>query len=233
MGVREYWAKLLEEAKFGEGGLLPAVVQDIRNGDILMVAYISREAMEKTIETGEAWFWSRSRRALWNKGETSGNKMLVKRMALDCDRDTLLLQVEPLGPACHTGAASCFVSEEPTDESDKVVRFEGRNVLAELDEQITDRKENPVEGSYTNKLLDAGIERILRKVGEESGEFIIAAMNAKGGDGAAKRLAAEELADLIYHAEVALTSLGSSFLEVEKVLVERRGAKRRLESRKV
>lgn len=231
--MREYWARLLEEAKFGEGGLLPAVVQDIRSGDVLMVAYMSRAAMGKTIETGEAWFWSRSRQSLWNKGETSGNKMLVKRMALDCDRDTLLLQVEPLGPACHTGAASCFISEEPTDESDKVVRFEGENVLAELDEQIKDRKENPVEGSYTNKLLDAGIERILRKVGEESGEFIIAAMNAKGGDAAAKRLAAEELADLIYHAEVALTSLGSSFHEVEKVLVERRGAKRRSESKKV
>jgi phosphoribosyl-AMP cyclohydrolase / phosphoribosyl-ATP pyrophosphohydrolase len=101
--MREYWARLLEEAKFGEGGLLPAVVQDIMSGDVLMVAYMSRAAMGKTIETGEAWFWSRSRKSLWNKGETSGNKMLVKRMALDCDRDTLLLQVEPLGPACHTG----------------------------------------------------------------------------------------------------------------------------------
>lgn len=231
--MRENWARLLEEAKFVEGGLLPAVVQDIRSGDVLMVAFMNRDAMLKTVETGEAWFWSRSRQSLWNKGETSGNKMLVKRMALDCDRDTLLLQVEPLGPACHTGAASCFVSGEPADESDKVVRFEGKDVLAELNEQIRDRKDNPVEGSYTNKLLDAGIERILRKVGEESGEFIIAAMNAKGGDAAAKRLAAEELADLIYHATVAMSSLGSSFSEVEKVLVERRGAKRRLKSKPI
>lgn len=231
--MKEYWERLLEEAKFGEGGLLPAVVQDINGGDVLMVAYMNREAMDKTIESGEAWFWSRSRKSLWNKGETSGNKMLVKRMALDCDKDTLLLQVEPLGPTCHTGARSCFVSREPADESDKVVRFDGQNVLAELDEQIRDRKMNPVDGSYTNKLLDAGIERILRKVGEESGEFIIAAMNAKSGDEMAKRLAAEELADLMYHAAVAMASLGSSFGEAEKVLVERRGAKRREESRKV
>lgn len=231
--MKEYWARLLEEAKFGEGGLLQAVLQDIYRGDVLMVAYMNKEAMGKTVETGEAWFWSRSRQALWNKGESSGNKMLVKRMALDCDRDTLLLQVEPLGPACHTGAISCFVSEEPADESDKVVRFDGRNVMAELDKQIKDRKENPVEGSYTNKLLEAGIERILRKVGEESGEFIIAAMNAKSGDEKDKRLAAEELADLIYHSAVVMASLGLSFQEAVMVLVERQGGKRKSESKQV
>lgn len=231
--MKEYWEKLLKEADFGEGGLLPAVVQDMSGGDVLMVAYMNKEAMEKTIESGEAWFWSRSRKALWNKGETSGNKMMVKRMALDCDKDTLLLQVEPLGPACHTGARSCFINEEPDFEEGRVVKFSVESVLDELDEQIRDRKRNPVEGSYTNKLLDAGIERILRKVGEESGEFIIAAMNAKSGDEKAKRLAAEELADLMYHCAVAMASLGSSFGDAEKVLVERRGAKRREESKKV
>ena len=221
--MREYWQNLSKKAKFGENGLMPAVVQDFGSGDVLMVAYVNEEALRLTAEHEEAWFWSRSRGKLWNKGESSGNRMKVIRMALDCDCDTLLLQVIPAGPACHTGAETCFVNEPPADPEDAVRRFSGQGVLNELDSVIQERAKDPLEGSYTCKLLAAGTERVLRKVGEESGEFIIAAMKASiVGDAKSKQEAAGELADLIYHSQVALCSIGMRLKDVEDVLAARR-----------
>jgi phosphoribosyl-ATP pyrophosphohydrolase/phosphoribosyl-AMP cyclohydrolase len=221
--LREYWQELCGKAKFGENGLMPAVVQDFGSGDVLMVAYMNEEALRLTAESGEAWFWSRSRGKLWNKGETSGNRMKVMRMGLDCDCDTLLLQVIPAGPACHTGAETCFVNDQSADSEDAIRRFSGQGVLNELDDVIQKRAKDPLEGSYTCKLLAAGTERVLRKVGEESGEFIIAAMKASlVGDPKSRQEAAGELADLIYHSQVALCSIGMKLKDVEDVLAARR-----------
>ncbi|MBO5514769.1 MAG: bifunctional phosphoribosyl-AMP cyclohydrolase/phosphoribosyl-ATP diphosphatase HisIE, partial [Schwartzia sp.] len=168
--------------KFDEKGLVPAIVQE-ENGQVLMLAYMNEESLKKTLETGYTWFYSRSREKLWNKGETSGNVQKVKEISYDCDGDTLLVRVHQTGVACHTGTYSCFSGRRlgENEKSVAVVQEEPQvslaNVLNDLYEVIRDRQLNPVEGSYTNYLFQHGQDKILKKVGEEAAETIIASKN--------------------------------------------------------
>ncbi len=253
---------------FDERGLVPVVVQDAASGQVLMVAWMNEEALRLTLETGHAHFWSRSRRELWHKGATSGNVMHVRDMRVDCDADTLLLQVDPAGPACHTGERSCFFRPlvaapkgattngiapsgdpplvvapsgasrplvvapkgattngiAPSDDPPLVVAPSGASrrdaqdssVLHTLFATILDRQANPSPGSYTARLLEAGEDEILKKVGEEAMEVILA---AKGqGD---ERLVAE-VADLLYHLLVLLAARGLTLADIETELLRRR-----------
>lgn len=188
--------------KFDDKGLIPAVLQDWRDGTVLMVAYMNREALEKTLETGIVHFWSRSREGLWEKGATSGNRQRVREVFVDCDRDTLVIAVTPDGPACHTGERSCFFSRL----SDLVDSCEGQTrtteshggVLDRVYETILDRKRSPAAGSYVASLFKAGQDAILKKVTEESGETILAAKGGKRDE------IVHESADLLFHLLVAL-----------------------------
>ncbi|GAK42856.1 bifunctional phosphoribosyl-AMP cyclohydrolase/phosphoribosyl-ATP diphosphatase HisIE [Paenibacillus urinalis] len=200
----------IEAVRFDEKGLVPAIVQDADTKEVLMMAYMNEESLLKSISTGETWFWSRSRNELWNKGATSGNVQSIITMKYDCDGDTLLMLVEPKGPACHTGENSCFYREirglartnasvtvRGTSEggSASEVRFE---VLAELERVISEREKERPEGAYTTYLFDKGVDKILKKIGEEASETIIAAKNK---DNQELRL---EVSDLIYHLLVLL-----------------------------
>mgnify|MGYP001271608265 FL=1 len=191
--------------KYDENGLIPAIVQDRTSGKVLMLAYMNKEALEKTIETKETWFYSRSRKALWNKGETSGNKQSVEQISYDCDSDALLVTVQPKGPACHTGEESCFFN--PIYKEDNV-----REVIHDIVQIIQNRKENPVEGSYTTYLFQEGIDKVLKKVGEETSEVII---GAKNND---KEEIKWEIADLIYHTLVLMNITNVSIDEVKTEL---------------
>lgn len=147
----------IESVTYDENGLIPAIVQDARTGKVLMLAYMNEEALEKTIETKETWFYSRSRQELWHKGATSGNRQTVKRLSLDCDQDAVLIEAEPLGPACHTGEESCFFETVYEEEEPN------REVVHEVIASIQNRRENPVEGSYTSYLFREGIDKVLKK----------------------------------------------------------------------
>ena len=200
---------------FDEQGLVPAVVQDVCTAEVLMLAYMNQESLQKTLESGDAWFYSRSRQTLWHKGETSGHVLRVQEICYDCDGDTLLLKVDPAGPACHTGEISCFYrsgwqAEKRKSEPKKPFIFK-------LDEIIARRKTAGTDDSYTVRLLTAGRDRILRKVGEESGEVIIAAKN----DDPAELTA--EMADLWYHCLVLLHSAGLNLATVDQELARRHG----------
>ena len=162
------------QLKFDANGLIPAIAQDARTNQVLMLAYMNEQSIEQTLETGYATYFSRSRQALWKKGETSGHTQKLVAMRYDCDHDAMLLTVEQVGPACHTGAKSCFFNDVYVDEDAPATA----NVLQEDYATIADRAANPVEGSYTNYLLDNGVEKICKKVGEEASETIIAAMKA-------------------------------------------------------
>ena len=200
---------ILEKAKFGADGLIPAVVQDARTREVLTVAYMNREALQLTLERGETYFWSRSRQQLWHKGETSGNSQKVTEVSLDCDDDAVLVEVVPRGPACHTGSYSCF-GVEPGIEG----------VLQELYAVIEQRKEQRPEGSYTTYLFNSGLDKILKKVGEEATETIVAAKNADGS-------LVPETADLLYHLMVLLVERGVTLDEIRRELKERRTATKR------
>jgi len=200
----------IEQLSFQENGLIPAVVQDEQTGSVLMLAYMNKEALEKTIETQETWFYSRSRQELWHKGATSGNRQTVKRLTLDCDQDALLVEVVPMGPACHTGEETCFYQTAFEEQESK------REIIHELVEEIKHRKANPVEGSYTSYLFREGIDKVLKKVGEESSEVIIGAKNED------KEELTSELADLVYHSLVLMEIAGVSVDDVKKVLLKRR-----------
>jgi len=196
--------------RFDDRGLMPAIVQDADSGRVLTLAYMDREALKRTLKGPDVWFYSRSRRELWHKGETSGNYLKVKAAALDCDGDAIVVQVDPTGPACHTGQESCFFNEIPragTERSDvpEAEYGTGPGVLAELSDVIEDRRRAPVEGSYTASLFEGGVERVAQKVVEEAGEVAIAAVTPE----AAGRLA-PEVADLLYHALVLLSAAGVS-----------------------
>jgi phosphoribosyl-AMP cyclohydrolase / phosphoribosyl-ATP pyrophosphohydrolase len=196
---------ILENAKFGADGLIPAVVQDARTREVLTVAYMNKEALQLTLERRETYLWSRSRQELWHKGETSGNSQKVTKVSLDCDNDAVLVEVEPLGPACHTGAYSCF-GVEP--------ELEG--VLQELYSVIEQRKEKRPDGSYTTYLFSSGLDKILKKVGEEATETIVAAKNSDS-----QRLVSET-GDLLYHLLVLLVERGVTLDEISRELKERR-----------
>ncbi|MFD2211985.1 bifunctional phosphoribosyl-AMP cyclohydrolase/phosphoribosyl-ATP diphosphatase HisIE [Virgibacillus halophilus] len=195
--------------RFDKNGLIPAVVQDEKTGEVLTLAYMNEEAIAKTLETKETWFFSRSRNELWHKGESSGNTQRVVRLQQDCDADALLLQVVPDGPACHTGNRSCF-SETITEDA-----ASNRTVLHELVQKIKERKENPVEDSYTTYLFREGIDKILKKVGEESAEVIIGAKNNN------KKEITWEISDLIYHTLVLMELVEVDITDLKVELFKR------------
>lgn len=205
---------MLTKIKYDENGLIPAIVQDANSGKVLMLAYMNEQALEKTLETKETWFYSRSRQELWHKGATSGNRQTVKQIALDCDEDALLVTVEPHGPACHTGEESCFFQpiEAKLDER--------REVIHHLIDIIEERRTNPIEGSYTNYLFTEGIDKVLKKVGEEASEVII---GAKNND---KEEIKWEVADLVYHTLVLLNMTDVSINDIKDVLYERHMTKK-------
>jgi phosphoribosyl-AMP cyclohydrolase / phosphoribosyl-ATP pyrophosphohydrolase len=198
------------DLKFDERGLIPAIVQDARTREVLTLAYMNRESLARTIESGQTWFWSRSRNELWHKGQTSGNTQNVVALHSDCDKDAIVVLVNPSGPACHTGARSCFDSSEPDENLGALL-----NNLYEL---IDSRERERPEGSYTTYLFNSGLDKILKKVGEESAETIIAAKNEDRA-----RLTAE-VGDLIYHLLVLLVARGVSLDEIRAELASRRGA---------
>ena len=201
--------------KYDDRGLLSVVVQDVGSGAVLMVAFANREAVERTLATGQAWFWSRSRQSLWKKGETSGNTLDVVEVVADCDGDALLVRARPAGPACHRGTRSCF---EPNP---------ARLELGWLAAVLESRRDADPETSYTARLLARGIERIAQKVGEEGVETAIAAVSAAAhgeGEGRERRTAlVGEAADLVYHLLVLLQASGIDPEEISRELQQRHG----------
>lgn len=209
------------ELRFGADGLVPAVVQDARSGRVLMVAYMNREALARTVATGDTWFWSRSRQALWHKGESSGAYQRVCRISADCDGDALLVEVvQEGGGACHTGAYSCFhrpvLGGPQGGAGHEGGGAPGAGVLESLEAVIRERRARPEPGSYTAYLFREGLDKILKKVGEEAAEVVIA---AKGSD---LRRITEEAADLVYHLSVLLVERGLGWGDVLQVLERRR-----------
>ena len=204
------------EIRFGERGLVPVIAQDATTGAVLTLAYANREALERTLESGEAHYYSRSRDELWRKGATSGNTQKVVEVRLDCDGDALLYRVEPRGPACHTGEESCFFTtvDGTGIEADDGARDLGIMVKS-LTGTIAQRHREMPEGSYTARLLGGGTERVAQKVGEEAVEVVVAALTNE-------RLA-EEAADLVYHLLVLLEERGVGTDEVAEVLRDRHG----------
>ncbi len=204
------------EIRLDDKGLVPAVAQDVNNGDVLMLGYMNPGALKRTLEGGEVWFYSRSRSDLWHKGEVSGNYMRVKSAAVDCDGDTIILKVEPDGPICHTGNQTCFFT--PIDEFPEFTRPEkGPGILEDVFAVIQDRKRDMPEGSYTAQLFSEGTKRIAQKVIEEAGETALA---ATVGD---KEELVRESADLIYHALVLLSAVGATPEDVWQELRSRQG----------
>jgi phosphoribosyl-ATP pyrophosphohydrolase/phosphoribosyl-AMP cyclohydrolase len=219
----------VEDVRFDERGLVAAVVQDARTREVLTLAYMNEESLRRTLEEGETWFWSRSRSELWHKGATSGHTQRVVELRLDCDSDALVVLVEPKGPACHTGAVSCFRRDAEMPEAEmpeaEAARESGSSVargpsigdvLEELFGVVAARRREMPEGSYTTYLFEKGLNKILKKVGEESAETIIA---AKDGDLGALTA---ETADLVYHLIVLLVERGLTLEDLSGELARRR-----------
>lgn len=213
----------MESLKFDAHGLIPAIIQDVKSSEVLMMAYMNRESLEKSLASGTTWFYSRSRKALWQKGETSGHFQHIRESYYDCDADTLLFKVEQVGVACHEGFASCFhynlsdgqpVGKQAVDP--KNVYQAGPSILNELFAIIADRKVNPMEGSYTTYLFDKGQDKILKKVGEEASETIIASKNQD------KAEVVYEMSDLWYHCLVLLAQHGYEPKDIFIELAKRR-----------
>lgn len=200
----------IDNVKFDEKGLVPVVVQDVKTNSVLMLAYMNRESLQITLESGNMTYFSRSRQKLWRKGETSGHYQTLKEMKIDCDGDTLLAIVSQEGPACHTGKYSCFFESLYGNGKNSG----GYGVIDELFAVIEDRRNNPKEGSYTNYLFDKGVDKICKKIGEEAAEIIIAAKNAAPDE------IRYESADFLYHLLVLLCERGLTpgevFAELEK-----------------
>ena len=207
----------LEKVKFDEKGLIPAIVQDATTKEVLTLAYMNRTSLEKSIESKETWFYSRSRQELWHKGATSGNTQTIVEMKLDCDRDAIVVLVNPAGPACHTGAISCFseriLKEEKTVKNEK--SLSDYQILMDLEQIIDQREKERPEGAYTTYLFEEGVDKILKKVGEEASEVIIAAKNRDQEE------LKWEASDLLYHLFVLLREQGLPFKEILNVLQER------------
>jgi phosphoribosyl-ATP pyrophosphohydrolase/phosphoribosyl-AMP cyclohydrolase len=205
----------LTQLKFDAQGLIPAVVQDWRDGTVLMVAFMNKEALHKTVTTKSVHFWSRSRQTLWEKGETSGHKLVLKDLFVDCDGDALLVKAEPMGPTCHTGEKACFFSR--IDEPGAKTSEAWGGILERLYQTIQARKRQPSRDSYTSKLLDGGVDRVLKKVVEEAGEVALA------GKGGKKDEIIYETADLLFHTVVALGYHDITLQEVYQELATRFG----------
>lgn len=198
------------DVKFNEQGLITAVVQDAKTKEVLTVAYMNEESLAKTIETNETWFFSRSRNELWHKGATSGNTQQVVAITTDCDRDALVVEVLPAGPACHNGTTSCFTEQLVRNEDVGSV-----SILSKLSELIKEREQQMPEGAYTTYLFDKGIDKIGKKIGEEAMEVVIGAKNRDAEE------VKWEAADLMYHLLVLLQEQKVDIYEVLKVLEER------------
>ena len=200
------------EFKLNSDGLLPVIVQDYKTNEVLMMAYMDEEAFDHTVKSGRMTYFSRSRKKQWVKGETSGHYQYVKTMTIDCDKDTLLAKVEQVGAACHTGNSTCFF--QPIVGSD----YDGKNPLQVFESvysTIMDRKENPKEGSYTNYLFDKGIDKILKKIGEEATELVIAAKNPNPEE------IKYEMSDFLYHAMVLMVERGITWDDITNELADR------------
>ena len=197
------------ELKFDEKGLIPAIVQDHYTKEVLTLAYMNAESLAITIDEGYTCFWSRSRQELWRKGETSGNRQQVVSITADCDKDALVVEVVKAGPACHTGAESCFFNRMYLSDELKQFSYEG------LYDLIAGRKTSPKEGSYTTYLFEKGMDKILKKVGEECTEVII------GGSKGDKEETIYEIADLCYHVMVMMVQMGITVEDVTRELEKR------------
>lgn len=213
----------IDKIKFDERGLVPAIVQDATTWQVLTLAYMNAESLKRTIETNETWFWSRSRSSLWHKGETSGHTQRVLDILVDCDNDALTVLVKPSGPACHTGKQSCFHNalKEAGDSPEKIAHKEPDlgAVLNDLYALVESRRRDRPEGSYTSYLFDQGLDKILKKVGEEASETIIAAKNED------RAVLVKEASDLLYHLVVLMVERGLNLEEIRGELVSR-GKKR-------
>lgn len=202
----------IEKICYNEQGLVPAIAQDYLDGTVLMMAWMNTESLQKTLATGETWYWSRSRQELWHKGATSGHIQKVKSIRYDCDSDALLISIEQVGDiACHTGERSCFHQVDSTKSPPPA------DTLSEVYKVICDRREHPVAESYTCKLLAGGDNKILKKIGEESAEVVMA---CKDND---REAIASEVADLFYHTLVALAAHQVELRDVYHKLQQRRG----------
>lgn len=207
---------IIETIKFDENGLVPAIVQDASTKKVLTLAYMNAESLRLSIEKGETWFYSRSRQELWHKGETSGNTQSIIEMKYDCDQDALLVEVEPKGPACHKGSESCFdESIYKADNGTSKSGSEGSSILTTLEKLISERFDERPEGAYTTYLFEEGVDKILKKVGEEASEVIIAAKNRD------KEELKWESADLLYHLLVLLKEQDLPLNDVLQTLEER------------
>jgi len=202
----------ISKLKFDERGLIPAIVQDVRTREVLTLAYMNAESFARTVETKETWFWSRSRNKLWHKGETSGNIQKVVELLLDCDGDAIVVLVDPAGPACHTGAQSCFGSAGTA----QLITTD--QLLDRLYDLVKEREKTRPADSYTSYLFNQGLDKILKKLGEESTETIVAAKNNED-----ERLISE-VADLVYHLIVLLVARGISLDQIRAELGRRRTA---------
>ena len=212
--------------RFDKNGLIPAIVQDARTHEVLTLAYMNEESMRRTLETNQTWFWSRSRNELWHKGETSGNTQSVVELISDCDYDAILVRVNPAGPACHTGQLSCFhnspdqhSSSADSHEPTELATHRLSDTLEDLYRVIESRQLERPEGSYTSYLFDKGIDKILKKVGEEASETIIAAKNDDD------RLFVCEVSDLIYHLLVLMVARGIQLNQITSELQRRASQK--------
>ncbi|GAE31593.1 bifunctional phosphoribosyl-AMP cyclohydrolase/phosphoribosyl-ATP diphosphatase HisIE [Alkalihalobacillus hemicellulosilyticus] len=203
----------IEAIQFDEKGLVPAIVQDAASKEVLTLAYMNEESLKKSLETKETWFYSRSRQELWHKGATSGNTQTIVDMRYDCDADALVVLVNPTGPACHKGVYSCFSDSLLKEEVQ--VNPSRYAILDELERLIAEREAERPEGAYTTYLFEKGVDKILKKVGEEAGEVIIAAKNRDHEE------LKWEVADLFYHTLVLLREQKLPFDEVLRVLEER------------
>ena len=203
--------------KLNQNGTIPGIVQDHKTGNILMMGWMTRESLERTLDSSEVWFYSRSRNELWKKGQTSGNSLKVISIVTDCDSDALLIKAEATGPLCHTGEQSCFHSEPISDISEIKREIVGPGILQELYSVIQDRKDSKDPNSYTVDLFEQGVERIGQKVVEEAGETAIAAAVGKSDQ------LTEEVADLWYHTLVLIAASGINLNAVWQILASRRG----------
>lgn len=210
----------IEELKFNSDGLIPAIITDASSGKVLMLGYMNKDSLMISLEKKLTCFWSRSRQELWLKGETSGNYQHIVSITADCDRDTLLIKVNPDGPACHLGTESCF--EYPLLEAEnEAFSYEG------LMELLIGRKKEPKEGSYTSYLFDKGLDKILKKIGEESTEVIIA------GKAQDKKETIYEIADLAYHVMVLMVEAGISLDDIKKELASRHVIDKKIKQEKM
>ncbi|MBQ6830336.1 MAG: bifunctional phosphoribosyl-AMP cyclohydrolase/phosphoribosyl-ATP diphosphatase HisIE [Clostridia bacterium] len=211
----------INELKFDEQGLIPAIVTDAVTKQVLTLAYMNRESLQISMEKGLTCFWSRSRGELWLKGETSGNYQHIVSITADCDNDALVVMVEPDGPACHTGTTSCFT--KPVWESDELQEFSLEGLMSLIEGRKIEKK----EGSYTTYLFEKGLDKILKKVGEESTEVIIA---AKDND---KKETIYEIADLTYHVMVLMIEAGISLTDIHRELASRHVIDRKVKQEKM